>query len=209
MISILITGILLGLSAGLAPGPLLTLVITETLQQNAMAGIKVALAPLITDLPIILVSVFLLTKLASSNTLLGIISIAGAVFVCFIAIETLSTKAIDVTIQKTEPQSFTKGILANALSPHPYLFWISVGSPIMTKALKFNVLTAALFLLGFYVFLVGSKIVLAMVVGRSKSMITGNYYIYTMRLLGMALIVLAIIMLIDGIKLLGILAISR
>ncbi len=26
-----------------------------------------------------------------------------------------------------------KGILADALSPHPYLFWLSVGGPIMTK----------------------------------------------------------------------------
>ncbi len=37
MISIFLTGVLLGLSAGLAPGPLLTLVITETLKHNEYA----------------------------------------------------------------------------------------------------------------------------------------------------------------------------
>ena len=204
MTSFLITGIIFGLSAGLAPGPLLTLVITETLQQNVIAGIKVALAPLITDLPIILVSVFLLAKLAGSNNILGIISIIGALFVFFIAFETLLTKPVNLDIQNVTSRSLTKGMLANALSPHPYLFWISVGAPIMTKAVKNNVLSAALFLLGFYAFLIGSKVALAVLVGKSKSILTGNYYLYTMRFLGLALIALALILLIDGIKLLGI-----
>ncbi len=39
------TGIILGLSAGLAPGPLLTLVIAATLRRDAAAGIRVALPP--------------------------------------------------------------------------------------------------------------------------------------------------------------------
>jgi hypothetical protein len=51
MIHFLTIGIILGLSAGFAPGPLLTLVISETLQHNINSGVKVALAPIITDLP--------------------------------------------------------------------------------------------------------------------------------------------------------------
>jgi hypothetical protein len=46
-------GIIFGLSAGLAPGPLLMLVISDTLRHGIKAGVKVALAPVITDLPII------------------------------------------------------------------------------------------------------------------------------------------------------------
>ncbi|MDY6953588.1 MAG: LysE family translocator, partial [Thermodesulfobacteriota bacterium] len=49
-------GIVLGLSAGFAPGPLLALVISQTLRHNAVEGLKVALAPLVTDLPIILIT---------------------------------------------------------------------------------------------------------------------------------------------------------
>ena len=52
MFSALTAGILLGLSAGFAPGPLLTLVIAQTLKHNVREGIKVALAPLISDFPI-------------------------------------------------------------------------------------------------------------------------------------------------------------
>ena len=53
MISFLTTGAILGLSAGFAPGPLLTLVVSETLRYNVKEGIKVALAPIVTDLPIV------------------------------------------------------------------------------------------------------------------------------------------------------------
>jgi len=56
MISFFMTGTLLGLSAGIAPGPLLTLVISETLQKDIKAGIRVALAPMFTDVPIIVIS---------------------------------------------------------------------------------------------------------------------------------------------------------
>lgn len=194
------TGVLLGLSAGLAPGPLLTLVITETLQQDIKAGIKVAVAPLITDLPIIIVSLFVLTKFANSDVALGVVSIAGALFVAHIAYETFVHKSVAVNLDDTKSQSLINGILANALSPHPYLFWITVGAPIMTKAMKTSGLTVAVFLLGFYFFLIGSKVSLALVVGKSKGALTGGIYLYIMRFLGLALAVLASILLIDGLK---------
>lgn len=47
----LFLGIALGLSAGLSPGPLQAIVISETLLKGKKEGIKVALAPLLTDLP--------------------------------------------------------------------------------------------------------------------------------------------------------------
>jgi threonine/homoserine/homoserine lactone efflux protein len=47
MLSFLTTGTILGLSAGFAPGPLLALVVSETLQHDMKAGVKVALAPIL------------------------------------------------------------------------------------------------------------------------------------------------------------------
>lgn len=67
----LFMGLVLGLSAGLAPGPLLTLVVSETLRHHVGAGIRVALAPLISDLPIVLVSVGILSTMADFEAVLG------------------------------------------------------------------------------------------------------------------------------------------
>lgn len=204
MIDFLTIGIILGLSAGFAPGPLLTLVISETLQHDVKSGVKVALAPMITDLPIIIVTLFILGKLSNFHNVLGIISLIGGLFILFIGWESIRTKGVELNLQETRPQSLTKGILVNALNPHPYLFWFSVGAPTMTRAMRENIIAPLAFIISFYVLLVGSKIVLAILVGKSKSFLGGNVYIYIMRFLGLILWVLALVLFRDGLKLLGI-----
>ena len=202
MINFLAIGTILGLSAGFAPGPLLTLVITETLQHDIKSGVKVAIAPIITDLPIIILTLFILAELSNFHSLLGIISLTGGFFILFMGYESMRTKGVELNLQETKPKSLTKGILANALNPHPYLFWFSVGAPTMTKALSLNLFAPLAFICSFYILLVGSKIVLAIIVGKSKSFLGGNVYIYTMRILGVILCVLAFVLFRDGLKLL-------
>jgi threonine/homoserine/homoserine lactone efflux protein len=202
MLNFLTIGTILGLSAGFAPGPLLTLVISETLQHDIRAGVKVALAPIITDLPIIVLTLFILAKLSNFHNLLGIISLTGGFVVFFMGYGSIRSKGVELNFQETKPKSLTKGILANALNPHPYLFWFSVGAPTMTKAMSLNIFAPLAFICGFYVSLVGSKILLAIMVGKSKTFLVGNVYIYTMRSLGLVLCILAVVLFRDGLKLL-------
>jgi threonine/homoserine/homoserine lactone efflux protein len=202
MIQYFTMGALLGFSAGLAPGPLLTLVVSETLAYNIRAGIKVAVAPLITDLPIIIVAVLVLSRLSGSQGILGAISLMGGALVLTMGIRGMKTKGLTLDISKAAPRSLTKGILVNALSPHPYIFWLSVGGPAMAKAGDRHVLAPAAFLLGFYILMVGSKMVLAVLAGKSKAILTGRGYVLTMRCLGFLLCVLAVFLFKDGIRLL-------
>ncbi len=203
MIHFFTIGMVLGLSAGLAPGPLLTLVVSETIQHDIRAGIKVALAPLVTDLPIIVLTVFILSRLSGFNSILGMISLVGGVVVMGMGIGGMRTKGVAIQIEESRPRSLLKGALVNALSPHPYLFWLSVGAPTMAKANEVHIFAAALYVIGFYLFLIGSKIVLAVLVGKSKSILRGRVYIYTMKFLGVLLCLLALFLFKDGIKLLG------
>jgi len=204
MIHYLTIGTVLGLSAGFAPGPLLTLVISETLQHDIKSGVKVALAPIITDLPIIILTLFILAKLSNFHNILGIISLTGGLFILFMGYKSMRTKGVKINLDGIKPKSLIKGVLANALSPHPYLFWFTVGAPTMTKAMLQNISAPLAFIISFYAFLVGSKIVLAILIGKSKSLLSGNMYIFTMRFLGLVLCVLAIVLFQDGLKLLKI-----
>ncbi|MBU2620847.1 MAG: LysE family transporter [Proteobacteria bacterium] len=204
MIHYLTIGTVLGLSAGFAPGPLLTLVISETLQHDIKSGIKVSLAPIITDLPIIILTLFILSKLSNFHNILGLISLTGGLFILFMGYKSLRTKGVKINLDGIKPKSLIKGVLANALSPHPYLFWFTVGAPIMTKAMLQNISAPLAFIISFYTFLVGSKIVLAILIGKSKSLLSGKMYIFTMRFLGLVLCVLAIVLFRDGLKLLEI-----
>ena len=106
MLEFLSAGILLGLAAGFAPGPLLVLVISETLRHNIKAGIKVSIAPLITDIPIIAISLLVLNRLANFKPILGCISILGGLFILYLGYESLKTTGVELDLSEPDPNSF-------------------------------------------------------------------------------------------------------
>ncbi len=199
----LTAGFLLGISAGFSPGPLLTLVITQTLKHNKTEGIKVALSPLITDLPIILIAIFVFSGLSQFDLALALISFVGGGYIAYLGIESLKIKTLNTEIGDTKSKSMKKGIIANLLSPSPYLFWVTVGTPLLFKAFDISLLSSAMFLISFYVFLIGSKILIAIIVSRSKVFINQKLYVIIMRVLGIALLIFSIIFFYDGYKYLG------
>ena len=205
MMTALASGVLLGLSAGLSPGPMLALVLAQTLRHGSREGCKIALSPLVTDVPIILVALALASKLAKSGTLLGIVSIAGALFVLYLA-----WSSFGAVRQETEPtpgerpRSWFKGIVTNLLNPHPWVFWLTVGAAILAKAMAQGWLVAAAFLFGFYLFLVGSKLGVALLAGQSRDLLTGQLYRVAMRVLAVLLGVFALLLFRGGLKYLGV-----
>ena len=198
MINYILSGMLLGLSAGFTPGPLLTLVVSETLQHGTRAGVKVALAPVLTDLPIIALTLFILGRLASFNPVMAGVSFLGGLVVMFLGYQGLRTKGLVLNPDPPRSDSLLKGIIVNFLSPYPYLFWFGVGAPIMLRAADSSFAAVAGFVLTFYVLLVGSKLVLALLVGRSRTLLTGRAYLLVMRGLGLLLVVFAMFLFREG-----------
>ena len=181
----------LGLSAGWSPGPLLTLVITETLRSGIGAGFRVAVAPLITDTPIILVALVLMPRLNTSLTVMGVITLAGAAVISWMAIESMTFKGTAGETTPAPPASIWRGVVANALNPSPYLFWFTVGGALVLRTADQNRPAAAVFILVFYSCLVGSKMMLALAVGRYRRFLQSQVYVWTLRLLGGVLLMFA------------------
>lgn len=188
MLQFLSIAFLLGLSAGLSPGPLLTLVITQTIKYNKSEGIKVAISPLITDLPIVILALFVFNIVQEFDLILAIISVLGGTFIAFLGIESFKTKALSLDIQTDKSESVKKGIIANFLNPHPYLFWVTVNAPMVYKAYHHSLLTALLYLITFYLLLVGSKVIVAIIIAKTKVLIDQKLYSIIMKLLGLALL---------------------
>lgn len=204
MFDYLVAGIALGFVAGISPGPLLVLVITETIKYNRKEGIKMALVPLISDLPIVFFSIFVIHKLSDFNNLFGIISLLGAIFLVYLAYENIRIKTMEISIEAPEKSTMKKGIIANFLSPHPYLFWMLVGGPIAIKAYNESFMAAVLFISGFYIFIVGTKIVIAYLSDKSKNVLSSKYYVIVVKFLGFILLLFAIILIKDGLTFLGV-----
>ena len=196
-------GAVFGLTAGISPGPLLTLVISETLRHNKTEGVKIAIAPLITDIPIVLLTIFILSRMAGFDMIIGIISILGGVFIAYLGYDSIKSKGIEIEIQDLKLKSIRKGIIVNFLSPHPYIFWLMVGAPITIRAYQSSPIAAFAFIIAFYALLVGSKISIALVVDRSRAFLKNKVFIWTLRILGLVLLILAILLIKEGISYLG------
>lgn len=200
MIDCLLSGTVLGLSAGLAPGPLLTLVLIETLQHDWRSGVRVACAPLLTDLPIICVTLFILAQLSDVNMVLGVISLVGALLLLFMAGKSLSRSRLVLGLESKPERALSRGVFVNFLSPHPYLFWLTVGGPLVMKAGAQSSLSALAFIGAFYFFLIGAKISLALLAGRAKVFLEGSLYLFVMRSLGLLLGLMALVLLRDALR---------
>jgi len=201
--SFLLSGFVFGLSAGFAPGPLTALVISETLKYTAAEGAKVALSPLITDLPIILFIFLALSRLAGIDGFVGTISLCGAAFIAWLGYESVRFKGADLQIDDLPPRSIRKGVLVNFLNPNPWLFWFTIGAPTILEALGVGLMSAVLFVLSFYTMLVGSKMLIAAAVGRSRGFLKSGVYVGIIRGLGVVLFVYAGVFLGKGLISLG------
>lgn len=197
----LFSGVVLGAAAGVSPGPLLALVISETVRHSKKEGILVAAAPLITDVPIVGLSIFVLAKLSSSNLILAVISLAGAGFIGYLAWESLKVKGLEVDPVQVKVQSLRKGLITNLLSPHPYIFWGTIGAPTVLSAWRTNRAAAILWVGGFYLLLVGAKVAIALMVDRSKGFLKSTAYIWVIRILGVVLLGFAVLFVRQGIVL--------
>ena len=199
----LIMGLVLGGSAGLAPGPLLTLVISETLARGTAAGVRVALAPLVSDLPVVVICLAVLAKLSDSDPVLGIISLAGGAVILKMGMSNFSISGTEPELGADEARPLARGVVVNLLSPHPYMFWLTVGGPATARAWEISAGAATGFVAGFYLLLIGSKVALALATARTRSFMTGRVYGIIMKLLGGVLCVLSLMLVREGVMLLG------
>ncbi len=190
----------LGLGAGITPGPLSSLVIHESLRNGWKSGACVALAPPVADVLVVGLVLMVLVQLPLAG--FSVLSLIGGCYVCFLGGETLRTPAPTRLAEEGTGSvwlSFRKGLLVNLLNPHPYIFWLTVGGPLVTDNARHDAwLPIVVFLLGFYGCLVGSKVLIAVLVHGGRARLQGRGYRIALRLSGVALLLFGLLLIWDG-----------
>lgn len=199
MIEALLTGWGLGLAAGISPGPLLTLVVTATLERGLLAGWRVASAPLWSDAPVIIVSLWLVSSLVSS--FLGGIGLLGGGFVVYLGIKALWRARRPVSLEPVAggaQRDILTAVLVNLLSPSPWLFWLTVGGPLSVVFWRQSAVQGVAFVAAFYSTLVGSKGLLAVLVASGRQRLEGRGYRLVLAFCGLLMVGLGIALGIQG-----------
>ncbi len=197
-LELLSKGISLGFTAGVAPGPLTLLVITQTLRYNLREGIKVSLAPLFTDLPIIAISYAILANLTSYGPIIGSVCFIGSVFLLSMARDMWKTKPPTVNPDAGEANSVKKGIFSNLLNPAPYLFWLTIGTPILVQDQTSTMVEKTAFVLSMFTVMIGTKVGIALGVKRSADFLQGKAYLIALRVSAAIFVLFALNFIVTG-----------
>src|SRR5512133_3719391 len=163
----IVQGIGYGFAAAVQPGPLQTYLISQSLLKGWRKSLPSALAPLISDGPIIALCVFVLSQVPA--WLQRFLYIAGGLFVLYLAYGAYkSWKNIEMQTsqpESTSGQSILKAALTIALGPNPYIFWTLVTGPILIKGWRETPVNGIGFLTGFYLTFILSLAALIIVFG--------------------------------------------
>gem|GEM_PF-201505 len=108
--------------------------IRETLSGGLRAGLWTAAAPIFTDGPLVIVSLFTASWIATNPAALLTISALGAVFLLMMGIECFSIEPPTYDEELAVPtDSFKRGVITNLLNPNVYVFWFLIGGPLMAS----------------------------------------------------------------------------
>ena len=148
----LLQGIGYGLAAAAQPGPFQTYLISQSLIKGWKRTLRAALAPLLSDGPIIILCLLVLSQVPP--WLQRFLYIAGGLFLLYLAYGTYKTwRNFDPSLPSVETgtqQSILKAALINALSPNPYIFWSLVTGPILVTGWRETPVYGLGFIAGFY-----------------------------------------------------------
>lgn len=152
MISYLFFGITYAFAAAVQPGPLQTYIISQTLKKGWRSTLPAAFAPVISDAPILLLVLFLLSTVP--DNFIVILRIGGGMFLLYLGINAFnswrkydSDKRVS---NDSSQQTLLKAVVVNLLNPAPYLGWSLIMGPLFLEGWKVAPVNGFALIIGFY-----------------------------------------------------------
>ncbi|MCC6614281.1 MAG: LysE family transporter [Anaerolineae bacterium] len=169
MLPLIAPAIYLGATATIMPGPLQTYVISSALDHGWRKSLILGFTPLLADIPIMIIVLFIAQQFPPE--LLRALNIVGGAFILFLAYSGYKNYRQGATIggsvdhaeadQTSAAQLLWRGILLNALSPVPLIFWSTLHAPNILRTNSDSPLTSVLYIVAFYgTFFLGITIII-------------------------------------------------
>lgn len=199
----LLLGLSIGLAAGLSPGPLLVLVIAATLRSGWVAGAVTAAAPLVSDLVVVAVVLLVLDHLPART--LALVGVVGGCYVVYTGVVTVrDSRTAVLEAAGTSPvssvsqrQTLRRAVLVNVASPHPWVAWATALGPLTIATARTGIGSGVALVVGFYLALVGAKMLVAVLVARGRHRLSARGYRRTLTGAGMLLVLAGIVLVVE------------
>ena len=165
MLKYLILGASFGLAAAVQPGPFLALLTSQAAKHGYRRTLPATLAPLLSDGPIIIITLFVLTGLPVWFT--QWMRLAGGALTLYMAFGILRTSFAQASAATAPPVSRNvfKAALINFFNPNPWLSWSLILGPILAQAWRENVTHAAALVGSFYGVMIPGIAIVVIILG--------------------------------------------
>ena len=136
MLNYLIFGISYAFAAAVQPGPLQTYIISQVFKKGWKASIPLAFSPIISDIPISILTLYLLSNVP--DVFINGLRIIGGLFLFFLAYKAyISWKTYikdENNLSESNQLTFFNAVLINLLNPGPYIGWSLILGPLVLEA---------------------------------------------------------------------------
>ncbi len=170
MMSYILLGSGLAFAAAIQPGPLQAYLFSSVTQRGWRRTLPAALAPIVSDGPIILVVLLLLTRLPDEAA--RIMQAAGGLLLLFFAWSAYRQWRSGPAPEKKDsgrtPRSLLEASGINLVNPNPWLGWTLVMGPALLAAWAVSPAHGIAFLVSFYGVIVGMTALLILLLGTTS-----------------------------------------
>jgi len=152
VLNYLIFGITYAFAAGVQPGPLQTYIISQTIEKGWRSTLPAIFAPLISDLPIVVLILFLLSSVPDNFIIF--LRIGGGLFLIylgFMAYKSWKEYDPNTTVSdKSGKKTLLSAALVNLFNPNPYLGWSLIMGPMLLEGWRIEPINGIALVIGFY-----------------------------------------------------------
>ena len=170
MLTYAMLGATYAVAAAAQPGQFQAYLIAMTMAHGWRRTIPVALAPIFSDLPVIALVLFVLTRVPP--LFVSGLQLVGGVFLVYLAAGTLRAKTSQGGLAQAGGavrQTVLKAALVNLLNPNPYIAWALILGPILIGAWRQAPSQGAAFLVAFYVTMVAATALIVVAFGAARA----------------------------------------
>jgi threonine/homoserine/homoserine lactone efflux protein len=195
-------------SGALAPGPLSFGILMQGSKEGARSGFSCAIGHTLVEFPLVLALALGLLEAASQPIIKSVIGIGGGLgligFGTMQIYETVRTRAGSGQTARTRSlpaSSLVLGLALTGLNPYFILWWLTIGSALIVKALAFAAIIGVLVMYASHVWMDYAFLTsLAYFAKKGKSIVGSKYYKLVLIAFGLVLVYYGLSFIVDAVK---------
>jgi len=210
LIAIFTTSLFVGFSGALMPGPLLTVVISESARRGFWEGPALVLGHAVAEALIVAALAAGLSRLLKRNLVAGLIGLLGGAFLLWMGFDiagsawwgTVSLEQATGAEAGLQLGPIITGIVVSISNPYWVLWWATVGASYVALSLARGPLGLGSFYFGHILSDLSWYSLVALLIARGKALLSQPVYRLILLVCGLFLIALSIYFVYSGINLL-------